>query len=223
MARSDRHRSPRVAVIGLGRFGASLARELVARGSEVLGVDADPRRVQRYADELTHTAAADTTDEEALRQLGVPEYRHAVVAIGSHLESSILTTALLTDFRIPRIWAKATSRQHGEILQRIGAHHVVLPEHEMGERVAHLVTGRMLDFIEFEDDYAIVKTLAPDEAIGRPLAESGLRTKHGVTVVGIKRRGQGFTYATQETVIHRDDILIVAGETRDVEDFADLT
>ncbi|MFF7794023.1 hypothetical protein [Streptomyces sp. NPDC007991] len=91
---------------------------------------------------------------------------------------------------MPNIWAKAISRQHGQILERLGVHHVVLPEHEMGERVAHLVTGRMLDFIEFDDDYALVKTVAPDIATGVPLAQSQVRSRHGVTVVGIKRPGE---------------------------------
>ncbi len=223
MASDSTPRTGRVVVIGLGRFGGSLARELVAHGSQVLGIDSRPAIVQRYADDLTHTAVADTTDETALRQLGVPDFRRAVVAIGTDLEASILTTALLVDFEIPNIWAKAISRQHGRILERIGAHHVVLPEHEMGERVAHLVTGRMLDFIEFEDDYAMVKTRAPEEAIGRPLGESRLRSKYGVTVVGVKRPGEGFTYATAETVVNRGDVLILAGRTAEVEQVADLT
>ena len=223
MAKDTPERTSRVVVIGLGRFGASLARELAAHGSEVLGIDSRPDIVQRYADELAHTAVADTTNEDALRQLGVPDYRRAVVGIGTDLEASILTTALLVDFAIPHIWAKATSRQHGHILDRVGAHHVILPEHEMGERVAHLVTGRMLDYIEFEDDYAMVKTLAPAEAVGVPLGQSRLRSAHGVTVVAIKRPGQGFTYATADTIIDRADILIVAGQTHAVEAFADLT
>lgn len=167
----------RVAVIGLGRFGSSLALELAGRGYEILGIDSDPRRVQALADELTHAAVADTTDEEALRQLGVPDYERAVVGIGSNLEASILTTSLLVDFGVPNIWAKALNHQQGRILQRVGAHHVVLPEHDMGERVAHLVIGRMLDFIQFEDDYAIIKTIAPAEAVGRALGESRLRSK----------------------------------------------
>jgi len=221
--RKPQDRPARVAVIGLGRFGGSLARELVEHGSEVLGIDADPAIVQQYADELTHAAVANTTDEQALRQLGVPEYQHAVVAIGTDLESSILTTSLLVDFGVAHIWAKAISRQHGRILQRIGAHHVVLPEHDMGERVAHLVTGRMLDYIEFEDDYAMVKTLAPAEAVGKPLAVSGLRSKYDVTVVAIKQPGHGFTYATAETVIDGGDVLIVAGRTDAVERFAAQT
>jgi trk system potassium uptake protein TrkA len=211
-----------VAVIGLGRFGTSLARELVKQGSEVLGIDADPRNVQRCADDLTHTAVADTTDREALDQLGVPEFRLAVVGIGSDLESSILTTSLLADFRIPRIWAKATSRQHGRILERVGAHNVVLPEHDMGERVAHLVTGRMLDFIQFDEDFAMVKTLAPSAITGKTLSASRLRTKFDITVVAIKRPGAEFTYATEDSAVSAGDMLVVAGRTAEVERFADL-
>ncbi|NIJ09978.1 trk system potassium uptake protein TrkA [Saccharomonospora amisosensis] len=210
-------------MIGLGRFGGSLAVQLARAGCDVLGIDHNPRRVQRYADDLTHAVVADTTDVEALHQLGVPEFRRAVVGIGSDIEASILTTSLLSEAGIERIWAKAVNRQHGRILERVGAHKVVLPEHDMGERVAHLVTGRMLDYIEFEDDYAIVKTTAPGEAVGLPLGETRLRTKFGVTVVSIKRPGQGFTYATPETVVQRDDILIVAGRREQVEEFADRT
>ncbi|WP_238598639.1 potassium channel family protein [Saccharothrix sp. ALI-22-I] len=216
-------RTARVVVIGLGRFGGSLARELIAHGSQVLGIDSRPAIVQRYADDLTHTAVADTTDETALRQLGVPDYQRAVVAIGTDLEASILTTALLVDFGVPNIWAKATSRQHGRILERMGAHHVVLPEHDMGERVAHLVTGRMLDYIEFEDDYAMVKTVAPAQAVGVPLGQSKLRSRHGVTVVAIKRPGADFTYAAADTIVQPGDLLIVAGRTNQVEAFAALT
>ncbi len=158
MANTTRPQTPsRVVVIGLGRFGSSLARELARRGYEILGIDADPRRVQVLADDLTHAVVADTTDEDALRQLDVPDFERAVVGIGSNLEASILTTSLLVDFGIPSIWAKALNHQQARILERVGAHHVVLPEHDMGERVAHLVTGRMLDFIAFDDDYAIIK------------------------------------------------------------------
>ncbi|WP_433716397.1 potassium channel family protein [Nocardia sp. CA-084685] len=210
-------------VIGLGRFGSALARELVTHGSEVLAIDSSPHLVQQYSDELTHVAVADTTDKEALEQLGVPEFPHAVVGIGSNMEASILTTSLLADFEIPRIWAKATSRQHGQILERVGAHHVVLPEHDMGERVAHLVAGRMIDYIEFDDDYAMAKTVAPKAAIGKTLTGSGLRHYFDITVVAIKHRGGEFTYATADTVVAEGDHLIVSGRIEDVERFADMT
>jgi len=212
----------RVVVIGLGRFGISLGAELMRRGWDVLGVDSDATLVQRLRDELTHTATADCTDPEALEQLGVGEFPRAVVGIGDALEASILVTSNLADAGIPHIWAKAVSRQHGKILERVGAHHVVLPEHDMGERVAHLVTGRMLDFIEFDDDYALAKTVAPAGATGRPLGELRIRAEYGITVVGIKRAGEDFTYATAETVVRPGDIIIVTGRTQAVETFAEL-
>ncbi|MFF6996070.1 potassium channel family protein [Streptomyces sp. NPDC008313] len=213
----------RVAVIGLGRFGYSLAGELMRRGWDVLGLDTDSRLVQKYSDGLTHAAVADCTDPETLRQLGVHEFTSAVVAIGSDIEASILVSSNLLEAGVPNIWAKAVSRQHGQILERLGVHHVVLPEHEMGERVAHLVTGRMLDFIEFDDDYALVKTVAPDIATGVPLGQSQVRSRYGVTVVGIKRPGEDFTYATAETVVQKGDVLVVTGKTRAVETFAEMS
>ncbi|MFD0313223.1 potassium channel family protein [Streptomyces flavalbus] len=213
----------RVAVIGLGRFGSSLASELMRRGWDVLGIDTDARLVQKYSDDLTHAAVADCTDAEALRQLGVNEFTSAVVAIGTDIEASILVSTNLLEADVPNIWAKAISRQHGQILERLGVHHVVLPEHEMGERVAHLVTGRMLDFIEFDDDYALVKTVAPEVATGVPLGQSQVRSRFGVTVVGIKRSGEDFTYATAETVVQRGDVIIVTGKTHAVEEFAELS
>ncbi|MFB4195175.1 potassium channel family protein [Streptomyces carpaticus] len=219
--RQGRH-NQRVAVIGLGRFGMSLAHELMRGGWEVLGVDADEKLVQRHSDALTHAAVADCTDAEALRQLGLPDFPKAVVAIGSAVEASILVTSLLLDHGVPTVWAKAISRQHGRILERLGAHHVVLPEHEMGERVAHLVTGRMLDFIPFDEHYALAKTVAPSVATGRPLGRTRVRTTHGVTVVGIKGPGGHFTYATADTVIEPGDVIIVTGETAAVEAFANL-
>ncbi|RDI44437.1 potassium channel family protein [Nocardia mexicana] len=221
-AKHPKHPTTRVAVLGLGRFGSSLARELVVHGSEVLAVDSNPRLVQQFADELTHVAVADTTDADALEQLGVADFPHAVVAIGSDLEASILTTSTLADFDIPRIWAKATSRQHGQILERVGAHRVVLPEFDMGERIAHLVTGRMLDYIEFDDNYAMIRTTAPRAVVGMTLTDSGLRQQFDITVVAIKRRGGEFTYTTPETVVSDGDQLIVSGAIADVEAFADL-
>lgn len=212
----------RIVVLGLGRFGGSLAAELMRRDWEVLGIDSSTTIVQSYADRLSHTAIANTTDEQSLRQLGVPDMIHAVVGIGTDLEASILTTGLLADLGVPNIWAKAINHQHASILRRVGAHHVVLPEHEMGERVAHLVTGHILNFIEFEDDYALVKTLAPEEAINQTLADSALRAKYGVTVVSIKRPGEEFTYATADTTVYGGDILIVAGRTSNVEAFSRL-
>ncbi|MGI5347085.1 potassium channel family protein [Streptomyces sp. CA-250714] len=211
-----------VVVIGLGRFGRSLALELVAEDTEVLGIDGDPEVVQSLTGSLTHAVRADSTKEDAMRQLAVHEFDRAVVAIGTDLEASILTASLLVSFGIENVWAKAISEAHGRILTQLGVRHVVYPEHDMGRRVAHLVRGRMLDYIEFEDDFAMVKTDPPAEIVDAPLARSAVRTRYGITVVAIKRPGEGFTYATPETVVRADDTIIVAGRTRATERFSEL-
>ncbi|MFD3733852.1 potassium channel family protein [Streptomyces sp. NPDC058632] len=211
-----------VVVIGLGRFGRALALELVDEDTEVLGIDENAEVVQALSGSLTHVVRADSTKEDALRQLGVHEFDRAVVAIGSDLEASILTASLLISFGIENVWAKAISEAHGRILTQLGVHHVVYPEHDMGQRVAHLVRGRMLDYIEFEDDFAMVKTNPPADIIGLTLSNSAVRTRHGITVVAIKRPGEGFTYATPETVVEADDTIIVAGRTRATELFSEL-
>lgn len=212
-----------VAVLGLGRFGKSLALELMEQGTEVLGVDTDEAVVQRVSDRLTHAAVADTTDEESLRQLSVHECDRAVVGIGSDLEASLLTASALINLDVTNIWAKAISNAHAKILTQIGVHHVVRPEHDMGKRVAHLVRGRMMDYIEFDDGFAMVKTSPPSFLIGDNLGRSAIRTKHKVTVVAIKRPGEGFTYATADTVISAGDTIIVSGQVRDTERFSELT
>ncbi|MBX6388170.1 MAG: TrkA family potassium uptake protein [Frankia sp.] len=215
-----------VVVIGLGRFGSALALELAERGTAVLGIDNRPKIVQSLAGQLPHVVTADSTDIEALRQLGVGEFPRAVVAIGSDIQASILTTSLLSELEIPDIWAKAITAQHRTILTRVGAHHVVAPEHDMGERVAHLLTGRMLDYVQVDEDFAMVKTTPPRDVVGVPLAESRLRTKYGVSVVAVKREApgptgvRGFTYATPDTVLMYGDIVLVVGTIDAVERFA---
>jgi trk system potassium uptake protein TrkA len=211
-----------VLVIGLGRFGTSLAETLMDLGHDVLGVDADPGNVQRTADLLTHVVEADATDEEAMRQLGAGDFGRAVIGIGTDLEASILATSVLAGLEVPDIWAKAITMAHGRILERVGAHHVVYPEHDMGRRVAHLVTGRMLEFVQLDEGFALVKLKPPKQVVGRSLADSQVRSRHGVTVVCIKPAGGSFTYATPETVPGPDDLLVVAGETGKVEGFSQL-
>jgi trk system potassium uptake protein TrkA len=211
-----------VAVVGLGRFGKSLALELVKEGVEVLGIDSDPKVVQSLAGRLTHVVEADTTDEEAMRQLSVQDFDRAVLGIGTQLESSILSASVLLNLGVPNIWAKAVSKAHARILTQIGVHHVVRPEHDMGKRVAHLVRGRMLDYIEFDDGYAIVKTRPPRSLLGLTLGESRPRSQHGITIVGVKRTGQDFTHATPETVVREGDIIVVSGPQERVERFSEL-
>jgi trk system potassium uptake protein TrkA len=212
-----------IVVIGLGRFGSAVALSLAQLGHQVLAIEEDAAKVQFYSDRLSHVVQADATDAQALRRLGVDSFNHAIVAIGTDLEASVLTVLALSEVGVTDIWAKALQDRHGRILERTGAHHVIYPEAAMGQRVAHLITGKVIDFIEFEDNFAIVKTAAPEEAIGRSLGQSGLRSKYGVTIVGVKRKGEAFTYATAETMIEEGDLLIVAGKTRECENFASRT
>ncbi|AWM27946.1 potassium channel family protein [Sinorhizobium fredii] len=220
MAKNKAHHDNGVVVIGLGRFGSAVAQSLVHLGHDVLAIDENGELVQDWASRLTHVVETDSSDADALRRLGVQDYAHAVVGIGTDIEASVLTVLALADLGVPDIWAKAVNPRHGRILERTGAHHVVYPEAAMGERVAHLVTGKMIDFIEFDDGFAIAKTRAPGEAVGKTLGESGVRSKYGVTVVGVKRPRTDFIYATPETLIELGDLLIVSGPTKLVEKFA---
>jgi len=215
------HDAP-VLVIGLGRFGAATAGQLDRLDREVLAVDEDSGLVQKWSERVTHAVQADARSIDALRQIGAQDFSIAVVAVGSSVESSVLITANLVDLKIPQIWAKAVSQSHGKILSRIGANHVIYPEAEAGERVAHLVSGRMIDFIEFDDDFALVKMYPPKSIRGIPLSESHVRQKFGITVVGVKAPGKDFTYATAETVISNHDLIIVSGNSVDIEKFAAL-
>ena len=211
-----------VLVVGLGRFGGAVAETLTRLGSEVLAIDQDPRLVQDFSARITHAVEADSTDPEVLNQLGVKDFQHAVVAIGSDLEASILTVAALVDIGIPNIWAKAVTAAHGRILERVGAHAVVFPEREMGERMAHRVTGKMIDYIELDEGFSLAETTPPKALVGKTLEEYGVRDKHKVTVVCIRPENGTFTYATADTSVGPNDVLVVAGETKATEKFADL-
>jgi trk system potassium uptake protein len=219
----DKLHDSSVLVVGLGRFGGALSLALARLGHEVLAIDSSMDRVQEFSGVLTHVVQTDATSEAALLQIGAPDLDVAVVAIGSDIEASVLATSALIDIGVKEVWAKAITAPHGRILERIGATHVVFPEAEVGERVAHLLTGKMIDFIQFDDDFAIVKTKAPVESHGRTLGESAMRTKYGVTIVGVKRPGEDFTYARPETEVFPGDLLIVAGSTGAVEKFASVT
>jgi trk system potassium uptake protein TrkA len=209
-----------VLVIGLGRFGSSIAEALDRLGHEVLAIDRNSTLVQDWSGRLTHVVEADSTNEESLRQVGAADFTVAVVGIGTSVEASVLTTANLVDIGIPHVWAKALSPAHGKILERIGATNVVYPERDAGERVAHLVSGKLLDYIEFEDGFAIVKMRPPRETRGFTLAEAQIRAKYGVTVVGVKSPGKDFTHAVPSTKVSAHDVIVVSGETALLERFA---
>jgi len=211
------HRST-VLVIGLGRFGSAVALELEKIGHEVLAVDAREQLVQSFASRVTHAVVADATDVEVLRSLGAPDLRHAIVAIGENTEASILCTAALAELEVSDIWAKANTQSHSRILTLVGADHVIFPERETGRRIAHQVTGHMMDYIEIDEDFALVETGVPKDLVGKTLIEAQIRARYGVTVVALKPASGRFTYTAPDTVL--EGTLLVAGSKDDVERFA---
>lgn len=208
-----------VLVIGLGRFGYAAASTLNRLGIDVLAADEREDMVQRYAGELPHVVQLDATDPEALEQIGVADFDRAVVAIGSDLEASIMTVLGLSEAGVSHIWAKATTTRHGQILDRVGATKVIYPERSMGRRVAHIVAGNMNDFIEFDDGFSIARAVAPRFTWDKTLAESIVRSKHDVTIIGVKRPGHELEYGRAETVVRSGDELLVAGPGPQVEQF----
>lgn len=211
-----------VVVIGLGRFGRSLATELARSGIEVLGVDTDEDTVQSLNGVITHVVRADSTRQVALDQLGIADFDRVVVGIGSDIQASILTASLLKRMGIRSIWAKAISEQHGLILEQLGVDHVIYPEADMGRRVAHLVRGSLLEYVEFDRDLVVAKTIAPRELVGRTLEESAVRRRHGVTIVKIMGEDGNWHDPDDSSVVAEGNTLIVIGSVERTERFAAL-
>lgn len=212
-------RNATVAILGLGRFGLALGEELVHSGVEVLGVDAEEERVNKAQQIFTHVAVADTTDPEALRQLGVQDASRVVIGIGSDMAASVLTTtAVIEDLKATNVWAKADDPAHALILQRLGVHHVVRPERDTGRRIAHLISGRVEEFVEFDRDYAMAK-LAPTVNM---LGKSWQDAPPGITVVAIRPPNGSFASPLPEQIIESGDLLIVSGRVQDLEKLGEV-
>ena len=219
---AQKHERPRdagVLIVGVGRFGASIAIALERLGKDVLCVERSPKVVAHWTG-MFPIVEADATDPVALDQIGAQDFSVAVVGIGTSLEASVLVTTNLVDIGVPRIWAKAISTKHGRILERLGANRVVYPEAETGERVAHLLSGQMMDYVEVEDGFTIVKMRPPVELQGQSLLQLGVRQRFGVTVLGVKRPGQPFEYATPDTVVTDEDTIICMGPSEFLERLA---
>lgn len=210
-------------MLGLGRFGTAVARELESLGVEVLGVDIDPAAVRAAMEDLSRVVEADAGNVDALREIGAADLELAVVAIGSSLEASMLATHALLELGVRNVVAKAMTESHAEILERIGAHRVVFVERDMGVRVAHLLVGRAIEYLRLDDDFVLIETAVPPPLVGKTLAEAEVRTRHGVSVVCVKPGGGPFTHAMPDTVLSAGDIIVVAGPPERAEAFAALT
>lgn len=205
------------AVIGLGRFGSSVARTLYELGYDVLGIDLDEEKIQNMADFTTHAVTADATDENTLKALGIRNFDVVVVSIGQDIQSSILVTLILKDLNVKYVVAKAQNELHGKVLYKIGADRVVFPERDMGMRVAHnLVSSNILDYIELAPDYSVVEIAAVPEWYNKSLRELNMRAKFGINVMAIKKDKDINISPKADDIIEEGDVLIVVGSNEDL-------
>jgi trk system potassium uptake protein len=201
-----------VLVLGLGRFGHAIAATLEELGTEVIGVDASAELIERYKDELSYVRQADVGDAEVLQQLGAADCSAAVIAVGENLEASALAVSALSEMGVPKIWAKALSHPEAKVLERLGATRVILPEQEMGIRVARMLRAGLLEYVRVDDDHGLARLLAPSHLVGVSVADQAALERLGVRLVGISVGGEGpFTVATSDMVIGAGDMIAVYG------------
>ena len=207
-----------IAVLGLGHFGQTVARELTRLGHDVLVVDSNERLIQEVADHVTHAVQADFTDEEALMALGLSDYDTAIVAVSTNLESSILATVLLQRLGVRRILAKAADELHGSILQRLGVNRVVYPEHEIGLRVAHsFAAPGVSDYLNVAPGYGIARVQVPASLVGKPLSVLELEKGFRISAVALHRGGRVSLSPGSSEVLREGDELVLAGLDDDLE------
>ncbi len=200
------------AVIGLGRFGKSVAQTLASLGYEVLVIDSNEHEIQSIAHEVTHAIQVDARDEEALKALGIRNFDVVIVAIGDDIQANILVTVLLKEIGVKYVIAKAKDNMHGKVLEKIGADKVIYPEKDMGMRLAyHLVTPNILDFIELSSEYNIIEVATPSSFVGKSLEQLSLRSKYGVSIIAIKKKDAIIADPEAASVIESGDILVFLG------------
>ena len=209
--------SKQFVIIGLGRFGSSVAKTLYALGHDVLAIDSNEDLVQEISDSVTHAVQMDATDENALRTLGLRNFDVAVVTIGANIQASVMATLLVKEMGIKYIIAKGNSDLHAKVLYKIGADRVILPEKDMGVRVAHnLVSSSILDYIELSPDYSIIEIESPRDWYGKSMKELSLRSKYGINVMAIKRNNEVNISPDADDVINKDDIVVAIGSAEDL-------
>jgi trk system potassium uptake protein TrkA len=215
------------AVIGLGRFGFSVAKTLAKYGSEVIAIDNHEERVKKVSDFVTFAVQLDAMDEKALRSVGVQNVDTAIVSIGENIEASILVVMILKEMGINNIIAKAVTTLHGKVLENLGVKRIIFPERDMAMRVAHsLIRPKVLEQLELSEEYSIVELPTPANLIGKSIHESQLRNKYGVNLIAIKRKVTTEKGITKETwnvnplptdTMQEADILVLIGLNDDLD------
>lgn len=212
-----------IAVIGLGRFGSSLIKELNAMGHEVLAIDIHEDRINEIVDYATQAIEADVMDENVLKSLGVADFDMAVVAIGENIQANVLTTILLKELGVKKVIAKAQNELHGRVLEKIGADLVVYPERDMAVRVAHaLVSKSVMEYISLSPKYSIIELVTPRTIVGKSLAEMDLRSKYQVSIMAVKRGEDIIVAPGSQERIAAGDLLVILGTTCDLENLGKL-
>jgi trk system potassium uptake protein TrkA len=211
------------AVLGLGKFGMSVANTLADMGYDVLAVDIDEDRVNELSENVTHAVTGDTTDENLLKAIGIRNFDVAIVGSGDNMQSSILTTILLKDFGVPYIVSKAQNELHARVLQKVGANRIIFPEMDMGIRVAHnLSTTNVLDYIELSPENSIMEVTSPKSWVGHSLKDSMIREKFGINIIAIKDGQSVLVTPKSDYVIKENDLLVVVGANRDIQKLEEL-
>ena len=211
------------AVIGLGRFGKSLVRELTRIGHEVLAIDADPHKVNEITDEVIHAAQADAMDEQAMRSIGIRNFDVVVVSIGHNIQSSILATILLKEMGVKKVIAKAQNSLHGKVLEKLGIDLVIYPERDMAIKLARSLSSKnILDHIDLSPDYSIMEMVAPIAFVGKNLASLGVRNKMGITILAIRRGEEIIVSPNSVQVINAGDILVALGKNKNLSRICDM-
>jgi len=209
-------------VVGLGRFGSSLARELVDLGHSVLAIDSSEAKVQEISEVVSHAVYADATDEDALKALGIRNFEVAVVSIGEDIQASILATLILKEMGVKMVVVKAISVLHAKVLEKIGADRIIFPEREMGVKVAHsLAAPNVLDYMSLDKDYGIEEVAIPERFIGKSLLDLNLRSKYGITVIAIKRNNELIHSPGAETNFESNDTAVIVGTRKGLKGFGD--
>lgn len=207
-------------VIGLGRFGGSIVRELIEQDADVMAIDKDSERVDEFASIATQAVVADTTDESVLKSLGIRNFEHVIVAIGENIQASILTTLMLKEIGVKKITVKAQNDYHAKVLDKIGADKVVHPERDMGIRIAHnMLSNNVLDYLELSDEHSIMEVKANEKLAGYTLMGLDIRANYGINIVAIKRGKEIHVSPQADMEIELQDILIIIGSDADINRF----
>ncbi len=207
-------------VLGLGRFGLSVAKKLSEHGFEVLAAGNDADAVQVASEFVTHAVCIDVMDDLSLRALGIGNFDVAIIAIGSHMEASVLATLQAKEMGIPYVIAKAQNDNHKKILEKIGADKVIFPEREMGARIANtLIYGNFLEVMELSDEFGVAEFETIPEWVGKTLAQSDIRAKYNLNVVAIRAHGKTEASPRADRVLNAKDTMVVLGENRYIHKF----